>query len=257
MDALPNVPPWIQTFFTRLPTRAIYHLATLAPHYFVYYCLFFLQTFWANFDICIFQALAKQMIDSRKQYYFAKGHMAPDADFVTEAEQDATYYYINAVPQWQAFNNGNWKYLEFATRDLAEKRSTDMTIYSGSWGVLELDDINENPVDIYLGLSAKERVVPAPALNWKVIYEESSESAVAVVGINNPHISTPPEPLCKNICPDLPWIDFKTEDLGHGYTYCCDVNDLRKFIPIIPDLGKVHLLGHSSVELPSCRLYGI
>ncbi|CAL4098416.1 unnamed protein product, partial [Meganyctiphanes norvegica] len=49
------------------------------------------------------------LYDVHKQWWFAKGHMSPDADFVTEAEQDATYYYINALPQWQAVNNGNWK----------------------------------------------------------------------------------------------------------------------------------------------------
>ncbi|MDK2413507.1 DNA/RNA non-specific endonuclease, partial [Aphanizomenon sp. 202] len=98
-----------------------------------------------------------------------------------------TYYYINAVPQWQAFNNGNWKYLEFATRDLAEAHGTDLTIYTGGWGVLTLDDINANPVEIYLGLTENKMVVPAPAVTWKVVYEESSSRAAAVVGVNNPH----------------------------------------------------------------------
>lgn len=48
-------------------------------------------------------------LTTKGQAYFAKGHLAPDADFVLEAEQDATYYYVNAAPQWQAVNNGNWK----------------------------------------------------------------------------------------------------------------------------------------------------
>ncbi|KAK7023466.1 hypothetical protein SK128_010671 [Halocaridina rubra] len=56
-----------------------------------------------------YEDLANQIIDPSQQLYFAKGHMSPDADFVTIAEQDATYYFINALPQWQAFNNGNWK----------------------------------------------------------------------------------------------------------------------------------------------------
>ncbi|ROT83818.1 deoxyribonuclease I [Penaeus vannamei] len=56
-----------------------------------------------------FSDLANTILNPGEQLYFAKGHLAPDADFVTEAEQDATYYYINAVPQWQVFNNGNWK----------------------------------------------------------------------------------------------------------------------------------------------------
>lgn len=52
-------------------------------------------------------------LTSRSQHYLAKGHLAPDADFVLEAEQDATYLYGNAVPQWQAINNGNWKVSRF------------------------------------------------------------------------------------------------------------------------------------------------
>lgn len=52
--------------------------------------------------------------------YFAKGHLSPDAAFIEGAEQDATYFYFNVAPQFQSFNNGNWKALEYATRDWAE-----------------------------------------------------------------------------------------------------------------------------------------
>ena len=53
--------------------------------------------------------------------WFAKGHLSPDAAFVYQREQDATYFYINAAPQFQSFNNGNWKQLEEVTREMAEK----------------------------------------------------------------------------------------------------------------------------------------
>ncbi|XP_068226188.1 uncharacterized protein [Palaemon carinicauda] len=187
-------------------------------------------------------ALAESIIDPSKEFYFAKGHMSPDADYATEPEQDATYYYINALPQWQAFNNGNWKRLEYGVRDLAEKLGTVLTIYSGGWGILELDDVNGNPVEIYLGLSEGKKVVPAPALTWKVIFEEVTNRAVAVVGINNPHITEAPELLCQDLCSSLAWLDFDFGDLGHGYTYCCTVADLRAAIPNVPDLGDVDLL---------------
>nr|AAN86143.1 duplex-specific nuclease [Paralithodes camtschaticus] len=186
--------------------------------------------------------LANNIIDPSQQLYFAKGHMSPDADFVTVAEQDATYYFINALPQWQAFNNGNWKYLEYATRDLAESHGSDLRVYSGGWSLLQLDDINGNPVDILLGLSEGKEVVPVPSLTWKVVYEESSSKAAAIVGINNPHITTAPSPLCSDLCSSLTWIDFNLDDLAHGYTYCCAVDDLRQAIPYIPDLGNVGLL---------------
>ena len=35
--------------------------------------------------------------------YFAKGHLAPDADFIYDVQQDATYYFVNAAPQFQTF----------------------------------------------------------------------------------------------------------------------------------------------------------
>nr|XP_045618896.1 uncharacterized protein LOC123770784 [Procambarus clarkii] len=186
--------------------------------------------------------LANEVIDVSKQFYFAKGHMAPDADFVTVAEQDATYYFINALPQWQAFNNGNWKYLEYATRDLATKHNSDLTIYSGGWGVLELDDINNNPVEIYLGLSEDKKVVPAPAITWKVVHDEGRQRAAAVVGVNNPHLTRAPAKICSDLCDSLGWIDFDVNDLVSGFTYCCSVDDLRQAVPHVPDLGPVALL---------------
>lgn len=185
--------------------------------------------------------LASQTINVSKEFYFAKGHLAPDADFVTVPEQDATYFYINAVPQWQAFNNGNWKYLEYATRDLAESHG-DLTIYSGGWGVLQLNDINNNIVEIYLGLSEDQKVVPAPAVTWKVIHDEARQQAVAVVGVNNPHLTTAPTRLCDDLCDRLTWINFDISDLVHGFTYCCTVDDLRQAVPHVPDLGDVELL---------------
>lgn len=53
--------------------------------------------------------------------YFAKGHLSPDAAFIYQLEQYATYYYINVAPQFQAFNAGNWKALELATRKVADR----------------------------------------------------------------------------------------------------------------------------------------
>ena len=51
--------------------------------------------------------------------WFAKGHLSPDADFIYQREQDATYYFVNAAPQFQSFNAVNWRFLEEDVRKLA------------------------------------------------------------------------------------------------------------------------------------------
>ena len=58
---------------------------------------------------------------SGSQDWFAKGHLSPDAAFVYQREQDATYYYVNAAPQFQSFNAQNWRFLEEGVRDLAKR----------------------------------------------------------------------------------------------------------------------------------------
>merc|ERR1712013_797651 len=82
--------------------------------------------------------------------YFAKGHLSPDAAFVYNVMQDATYYFMNAAPQFQSFNNGNWKALEYNTRDLATKLGRDLLIMTGTYGLLSYPDNNNNPPHIYL-----------------------------------------------------------------------------------------------------------
>jgi len=60
--------------------------------------------------------------------WFAKGHLSPDAAFIYDFQQEATYFFINVDPQFQSFNNGNWKAAEAQTRKLADKyRFTIMT----------------------------------------------------------------------------------------------------------------------------------
>jgi len=185
------------------------------------------------------------VIDFSESHYFARGHMSPDADFVTEQEQDATYYYINAVPQWQAFNNGNWKVLEGNSRKLAEARGRDLQVWSGSHRVLQLQDINNNDVDIYLGLVEGETVVPAPDITWKVVYDSATNEAAAVVGINNPFLTEHVETYCGSweFCEQLQWLSVDTEYLAHGGTYCCTVQELAQNVPNAPQhLSEASLL---------------
>jgi hypothetical protein len=41
--------------------------------------------------------------------------------------------------------------LEIKTRDIAVDRQARLTVYTGSYGVTTLDDVNGNPVELWLG----------------------------------------------------------------------------------------------------------
>lgn len=55
-------------------------------------------------------ALADRYITSTQ--FLARGHLAAKTDFIYATGQRASFYFINAAPQWQPFNAGNWNRLE-------------------------------------------------------------------------------------------------------------------------------------------------
>merc|ERR1712142_1297459 len=134
---------------------------------------------------------ALKIIDPSRSgtHYFAKGHLSPDAAFVYNVMQDATYYFMNAAPQFQSFNNGNWKALEYNTRDLATKLGRDLQVTTGTYGMLSYPDNNNNPTHLYL---FNGTYVPAPKYYWKVVQDHKTNTAVAFIGSNDPHVNSAP-----------------------------------------------------------------
>jgi len=178
--------------------------------------------------------------------YFAKGHLSPDAAFVYNVLQDATYYFINVAPQFQSFNNGNWKALEMAVRDLGTKFGRDLVVTTGTHEVLEYPDKSNSPTDIYL--ARIESYVPAPKYYWKVVQDPETKTGAAFIGLNDPHTNVAPVELCKNRCSEMSsWVDWGIENLDAGYMYCCSVEDAAKAIKAIPDMtAPGGLIGGSS-----------
>jgi len=182
-----------------------------------------------------------QLIETSRSgtHYFAKGHLSPDAAFVYNVMQDATYYFVNVAPQFQSFNNGNWKALEYNTRDLGTKLDRDLQVMTGTHGLLTYPDSNNNPTPIYL---FNNTYVPAPKYYWKVVQDPMTNTAVAFIGSNDPHVTSAPLELCPNRCAEMPWVDWNLSDLDSGYMYCCSVEDAVKAIPAIPAMQAAGLL---------------
>lgn len=175
-------------------------------------------------------------------HYFAKGHLSADAAFVYNVQQDATYFFFNVAPQFQSFNNGNWKALEMAARDIAITKKRGIMEYTGTHEYLRYADTNNNPAPIFLYTANGKQYIPAPLYYWKVLHDPATNTAAAFIGLNNPHAETAPKELCPNRCAELPWVDWKITNLDGGYMYCCDVSAARLGVPSMPDIKASGLL---------------
>jgi len=177
---------------------------------------------------------SKPIIDSSRSgtNYLAKGHLSPDAAFIYNVMQDATYYFINVGPQFQSFNNANWKALEGAARDLAEKLKRDLYVVTGTHGILQYRKEDLTPVSIHL--DGPKSNIPVPQYYWKVILDPTTKTGVAFIGLNDPHGNTPKE-LCTNRCAQMSsWVDWDLQDRDSGFMYCCEVEEAAQAIKSIP-----------------------
>merc|ERR1711990_604865 len=143
--------------------------------------------------------------------YFAKGHLSPDAAFVYNVLQDATYYFINVAPQFQSFNNGNLKALSTPTRT-----TTPPTF---SWRELSPLYLHQSTTGRWFRTPKRRQPLPSSFLN-------------------DPHTNVAPLELCKNRCSEMSsWVDWGINNLDSGYMYCCSVEDAAKAIKAIPDMS--------------------
>eukprot|EP00091_Calanus_sinicus_P020910 TRINITY_DN5982_c0_g1_i1.p1 TRINITY_DN5982_c0_g1~~TRINITY_DN5982_c0_g1_i1.p1 ORF type:complete len:403 (+),score=107.57 TRINITY_DN5982_c0_g1_i1:79-1287(+) len=131
----------------------------------------------------------KYVQDFDSGLFLARGHLAPNADFIFYSWMDATYHFVNVAPQWQAFNGGNWMYFENGCRDFAVDRQLDLVVYTGTHGVCQLEDVDGEMVDIFLYNGDR---LPVPRYYWKVLFDPLAGAGVAVIGVNNPHLTTLP-----------------------------------------------------------------
>jgi len=183
--------------------------------------------------------LANQYVEDSGDVYMARGHLAPKADFMYTTWQRATYHYVNVQPQWQVFNAGNWVYIEEGIRDFVVSKSKDILVYTGSHGVMELDNVEGKKVPIHLNLDMSEMTrLPAPRLYWKMVVDESENLGVVLIGVNNPHLAEE-EVDQYRICQALdhhPLLDnvYHPQDIRRGVVYACSVPDARNVISEIP-----------------------
>ncbi|XP_050076253.1 uncharacterized protein LOC126563651 [Anopheles maculipalpis] len=161
--------------------------------------------------------------------YLAKGHLTPDGDAVLDSWAGATYFFINAAPEWQVVNGGNWLRVENAARKVSTQLDDTVHVFSGVYDILQLPDKNGNPVSLSLG---DDGTVEVPKWLWKVVVHYPSGKGIALISLNNP-FAAKAETLCEDICSRYGWHQKEFHDLRKGYTHCCSVPAAQKAIKLI------------------------
>ena len=175
------------------------------------------------------QVLGKKTADRLTEgTYIARGHLAPDADFIFGSWQFLTYFYANVAPQWQSINAGNWLATEKNVRKKAIELNRDLTVYTGTQGILTIEGKQ-------LYLEPKKKQVPIPENFWKLLFDEKTKQGIAIIGSNNPILENEKNLLCQDICKANGWADNLRES-RKGLIYCCTVADLLKAVPAAPDI---------------------
>ena len=164
--------------------------------------------------------------------FLARGHLAPDADFIYNSGQLLTYWYANVAPQWQSFNAGNWLSIESTTRAIATHVWSTINVITGTHGVLQL--ANKAGVKKPIYLDATNNLLPAPELYWKVLQNPKTNACVVAIGVNNPFLTSAPTPICNTVTPNG-WPDL-TKDFKKGYSYYCDYASFKKVVDYVPEL---------------------
>lgn len=173
--------------------------------------------------------------DYLNKTYLARGHLAPDGDFIFVSWQFTTYFYINIVPQWQSINNANWKHIESVSRNKADSMKQDFVVFTGGFDVLRL----RNKM-----IKLEPDGLEVPKWTWKIIKNPSSDSGIAFLTLNNPFALSSPNNLCTDICAIAGWEWKDRKNITKGYTICCAVADLKNAISSIPEEARASEILH-------------
>lgn len=173
--------------------------------------------------------------------FLARGHMGAKADFEYGTEQRATFLFINAAPQWQVFNAGNWERVEDGVRAWVSKNKMNVNCYTGVHGVTTLANVNGVQTPIYLSKDANNNgLIPVPALYFRVVIEPATKRGIVFVGVNNPHYTLAQiqkdQIICNDVSDQVTYINWKKTDIKAGYSYACEVGEFLKKVPYLPAL---------------------
>lgn len=189
-----------------------------------------------------FTSLLGEKVDSfyqhNKDLFFSRGHLNPNGDQLFVSWREATFFYVNTVPEWQIVNGQNYMHLEREVAKQAFKLNKDLKIITGAFGDYSYAVHHSSPLNMTLkSRNLHSQQLPIPKWLWKVVIDEATMEMIAFVSLNDPHVNSKPEEdelLCPDVCNELKWEIPNRKNFEKGYTFCCKVSDLLEKVPFIP-----------------------
>ncbi|XP_070507858.1 uncharacterized protein [Chironomus tepperi] len=189
------------------------------------------------------QAAANRFVEADpSDVFMARGHIAAMTDFILATEQQATFHFLNAAPQWQGFNGGNWVSVEISSRRLAADRGINLDVYTGTWGNGQLWNTAGTRRNIFLDWPAQR--IQMPRIYYKVLIHQSTLSGVVLIGVNNPHltlndIQTRGYIICPDVSNQINYVTWSRTNLVRGFSYACEVHEFTRIVPHIPAINNI------------------
>ncbi|XP_062125873.1 LOW QUALITY PROTEIN: uncharacterized protein LOC133838702 [Drosophila sulfurigaster albostrigata] len=163
-------------------------------------------------------------ITEGKNYVFARGHLAPSADFVFCSEKRASFKLFNAVPQYDKINSGIWcnsveKWVRESTLLYGK-----LKVCTGGLGVLQLKHSTApTMIDVYLGANKR---TPIPKWTYKIIKSYTNPkfhfAVVTLNSVSDVRVTSPCPFRLPKFCRGL---KIDNTDLQSGQTFCCSAKD--------------------------------
>lgn len=193
------------------------------------------------------QKLADELIPTEDTlFYLTRGHLAAKADYIFASHQLATFYFINAAPQWQSFNGGNWQAIELGVKKIVAKRNVDTDVYTGTHDVVTYKDVDGIDREFYLASNETLQRIPVPRFYYKVVIAKSINAGIVFVGINDPYLTIEQINEKYIICPDVgdqvDYINWQRKKITAGYSYACSVDDFVKVVDTLPNFPVIKKL---------------
>ncbi|XP_017772299.1 PREDICTED: uncharacterized protein LOC108559507 [Nicrophorus vespilloides] len=199
------------------------------------------NVYWGSKQKTFVEGFLGKELTYFRDNYMNKGHLTAKTDLIYGFQQVLTMHYINVVPRWKSINSGNWRTLEQDVRRYASSNAIDLEVYTGTHGQIEYP--NRQGGEQYISLARNpdsgQLVFPAPLFSWKVVYDPKTRRGAAFITVND---FTKQDNLCPDVCRRISWVQWEQSNMNLGFSYCCDIDELRKTIKTIPDFVVDSLL---------------